>query len=189
MKTDIPSEARGEQFRLSIQAVEETGFSILERLEKRSSDTMDELQAHIKRIEKFRSFKMASEYASAIRAIEAGVVKLNNHDWSRKLSKVIRDNDKSSSIDLIKMATSLSELKGRIQYALPFEDEGDDSLATLMASLSAEIKGLSKQMRVTENKDIKRWDALMSHLNRDRWWQVWKWPVWNFRVSFTRRED
>ena len=111
MKVEMRDESRGEQFRLSMQAVEETGFSILERLEKRSSDTMDELQAHIKRIEKFRSFKMASEYASAIRAIEAGVVKLNNHDWSRKLSKVIRDNDKSSSVELIKMATSLSELK------------------------------------------------------------------------------
>ena len=178
-----------EQFSLSMKAVEETGFSILESLEKRSNDTMDELYAHMKRIEDTSAYRVGVQYASCLRAIEAGVVKLNDHNWSRELSKVIQDNDKSSSIDLIKMATSLSKLKSRIQYALPFEDEGDDSLATLMASLSAEIKGLSKQMRTDANKDIKRWTGLMEHLNRDRWWQFWKWPVWNFRVSFSRGED
>jgi len=175
MKVEMRDESRGEQFRLSMQAVEETGFSILERLEKRSSDTMDELQAHIKRIEKFRSFKMASEYASAIRAIEAGVLKLLEPNTLEGDVRAIDKTSRSTATDVKKLVKRLGK--------------DDGKTVELLEDIQAKLLGISKQMRVTENKDIKRWDALMSHLNRDRWWQVWKWPVWNFRVSFTRRED
>ena len=175
MKTEIPSEARGEQFRLSMQAVEETGFSILERIEKRSNDTMDELYAHMKRIENFRSFKMASEYASAIRAIEAGVVKLNRHDWSKEFEDVINKTSRSTATDVKKLVKRLGK--------------DDGKTVELLEGIQAQLLGISKQMRVTENKDIKRWDEIMAHIYRDRWWQVWKWSIWNFRVSFTRKED
>ena len=164
-----------EQFSLSMKAVEETGFSILERLEKRSNDTMDELYAHMKRIEKFRSFKMASEYASSIRAIEAGVGKLNRHDWSREFEDVINKTTRSTATDVKKLVKRLGK--------------DDGKTVVLLEDIQAKIEGLSKQMRTDANKDINRWDEILSHLYRDRWWQFWKWSAWNFRVSFSRRED
>ena len=92
-----------EQFSLSMKAVEETGFSILERLEKRSNDTMDELHAHMQRIEKFRSFKMASEYASAIRAIEAGVGKLLTPNTLAADVRAIGKTSRSAATDVGKL--------------------------------------------------------------------------------------
>ena len=164
-----------EQFSLSMKAVEETGLSILESLEQRSNDTMDELYAHMQRIEKFRSFKMASEYASSIRAIEAGVGKLNRHDWSREFEDVINKTTRSTATDVKKLVKRLGK--------------DDGKTVVLLEDIQAKIEGLSKQMRTDANKDINRWDEILSHLYRDRWWQFWKWPVWNFRVSFTRSED
>ena len=68
-------------------------------------------------------------------------------------------------------------------------EKDDGKTVVLLEDIQAKIEGLSKQMRTDANKDIKRWTGLMEHLNRDRWWQFWKWPAWNFRVSFSRRED
>lgn len=68
-------------------------------------------------------------------------------------------------------------------------EKDDGKTIVLLEDIQAKIEGLSKQMRVTENKDINRWDEILSHLYRDRWWQFWKWSAWNFRVSFSRRED
>ena len=164
-----------EQFSLSMKAVEETGFSILERLEKRSNDTMDELHAHMQRIEKFRSFKMASEYASAIRAIEAGVGKLLTPNTLAADVRAIGKTSRSAATDVGKLVKRFKK--------------DDGKTVVLLEDIQAKIAGLSKQMRTDANKDINRWDEILSHLYRDRWWQCWKWPVWNFRGSFTRSED
>ena len=68
-------------------------------------------------------------------------------------------------------------------------EKDDGKTVVLLEDIQAKLLGISKQMRTDANKDIKRWTGLMEHLNRDRWWQFWKWPAWNFRVSFSRRED
>lgn len=176
MKTEMQNEdVVGEQDRLTLQALEQTGFSILRRLEKRSNDTMDELYAHMKRIEDTSAYSVGSQYASAIRAIEAGVGKLLTPNTLAADVRAIGKTSRSTATDVKKLVKRLGK--------------DDGKTVELLEDIHAKLLGITKQMNVTENKDIKRWDALMSHLNRDRWWQFWKWPVWNFRVSFSRRED
>ena len=68
-------------------------------------------------------------------------------------------------------------------------EKDDGKTVVLLEDIQAKLLGISKQMRTDANKDINRWDEILSHLYRDRWWQFWKWPAWNFRVSFSRRED
>ena len=164
-----------EQFSLSMKAVEETGFSILESLEKRSNDTMDELYAHMKRIEDTSAYRVGVQYASCLRAIEAGVAKLNRHDWSSEFEDVINKTTRSTATDVKKLVKRF--------------EKDDGKTVVLLEDIQAKLLGISKQMRTDANKDINRWDEILSHLYRDRWWQFWKWPVWNFRVSFSRGED
>ena len=96
-----------------------------------------------------------------------------------RVARGLTDSDKKLARST---ATDVKKLVKRL-------GKDDGKTVELLEDIQAKLLGISKQMRVTENKDIKRWDALMSHLNRARWWQVWKWSIWNFRISFTRRED
>ena len=175
MKTETQDEARGEQFRLSMQAVEETGFSILERIEKRSEEVFDGVYSHMRGIEDTDAFRLGTSYASCLSGIEAGVLKLLKPNTLEGDVSAIDKTSRSTATDVKKLVKRLGK--------------DDGKTVELLEDIQAKLLGISKQMRVTENKDIKRWDALMSHLNRVRWWQVWKWSIWNFRVSFTRRGD
>ena len=95
-----------------------------------------------------------------------------------RVARGLTDSDKKLARST---ATDVKKLVKRL-------GKDDGKTVELFENIQAQLLGISKQMRVTENKDIKRWDALMSHLNRARWWQVWKWSIWNFRVSFRRKE-
>ena len=175
MEVEVQDESRGEQFRLSMKAVEETGFSILGRIEKRSEEVFDGVHSFMTGLEETDAYRLGNSYASCLRGVEAGVVELLAR---RTLAGDVSAIDKTSR----STATDVKKLVKRL-------GKDDGKTVELLEGIQAKLLGISKQMNVTENKDIKRWDALMSHLNRDRWWQVWKWPIWNFRVSFTRRED
>ena len=175
MTTETQDEARDEQFRLSMKAVEETGFSILERIEKRSEDVFDGVHSFITGLEETDAYRLGNSYASCLRGVEAGVLKLLEPSTLEGDVSAIDKTSRSTATDVKKLVKRL----GR----------DDGKTVELLEDIQAQLLGISKQMRVTENKDIKRWDALMSHLNRVRWWQVWKWSIWNFRISFTRRED
>ena len=175
MEVEVQDESRGEQFRLSMKAVEETGFSILGRIEKRSEEVFDGVHSFMTGIEETDAYRLGNSYASCLRGIEAGVVELLSR---RTLAGDVSAIDKTSR----STATDVKKLVKRL-------GKDDGKTVVLLEDIQEKLLGISKQMRVTENKDIKRWDVLVSHLNRGRWWQVWKWPIWNFRVSFTRRED
>ena len=175
METDIPSEETGEQFRLSMKAVEETGFSILGRIEKRSDEVFDGVHSFMTGIEETDAYRLGNSYASCLRGIEAGVLKLLERNTLKGDVSAIDKTSRSTATDVKKLVKRLGK--------------DDGKTVELLEGIQAKLLGISKQMNVTENKDIKRWDALMSHLNRARWWQVWKWSIWNFRISFTQRED
>ena len=175
MTTETQDEARDEQFRLSMKAVEETGFSILERIEKRSEDVFDGVHSFITGLEETDAYRLGNSYASCLSGIEAGVLKLLKPNTLEGDVSAIDKTSRSTATDVKKLVKRLGK--------------DDGKTVELLEDIQAKLLGISKQMRVTENKDIKRWDEIMAHLYRDRWWQVWKWSIWNFRVSFTRKED
>ena len=182
MENEIQDESRGEQFRLSMKAVEETGFSILERIEKRSEKVFDGVHSFMTGIEETDAYRLGNSYASCLRGVEAGVVELLSRRTVEGDVSAIEKTSRSAAAGVKELVKRLGKDDGKTVALL--EDIQDE-----LIGINKTLAGISKQMRVTENKDIKRWDALMSHLNRDRWWQVWKWSVWNFRVSFSRKED
>ena len=223
MKTETQDEARDEQFRLSMKAVEETGFSILGRIEKRSEDVFDGVHSFMTGLEETDAYRLGNSYASCLRGVEAGVVELLSRrsvegdvsaieKTSRSAAAGVKTLVKRLEEDDVYFEGKTSPLLGIVEMIEDIQAKEDVVVKTsrstatsvktlvkrlgkddgktveLLEDIQAKLLGISKQMNVTENKDIKRWDALMSHLNRARWWQVWKWSIWNFRVSFSRKE-
>jgi len=112
--------------------------------------------------------------------VEKGCKKIENtldkNSWSKsEFEDVINKTTRSTATDVKKLVKRF--------------EKDDGKTVVLLEDIQAKLLGISKQMRTDANKDINRWDEILSHLYRDRWWQFWKWPAWNFRVSFSRRED
>ena len=225
MKVEMQNEdVVSEQFRLSMKAVEETGFSILGKIEKRSEEVFDGVHSFMTGIEETDAYRLGNSYASCLRGVEVGVLQLLERRTVEGDVSAIEKTSRSAAAGVKTLVKRLEEddvyFEGKTSPLLGIVEMIEDiqakedvvvktsrSTATdvkklvkrlgkddgktveLLEGIQAKLLGITKQMNVTGNRDIKRWDALMSHLNRDRWWQVWKWSVWNFRVSFTRRED